>query len=326
MAKKKKLSSFGASRKRNSIIFVSLFSIVTLSFGNWFAHQPTAWREKFGCFEGVCESLGALTANTTDSLGLTGTDACIPYQWAIEEGPLPFGVPKVCDATITPTDQQIICRKGYWVAWSPSFRVPLWSAYAVPVKKVVEHAGKRPNRFSQDTDAKYSSTHEDYTGSNYDRGHMAPNSVIATRYGREAQLETFYMSNIAPQKPDLNRNAWKNLEHIVANDLSELGETLWVITGIVPGGKHAVLPKGGIHIPKGFYKIIASVRNQQLYVLGVYMPQETKKSKHPRYCFRSIDVIEEMTGMDFFTALSIERQQALESIEPTRFWATGYFN
>lgn len=326
MAKKKNGILSKTHKMRNRFIYASIFSVALLSFGNWFAHQPTAWREQFGVFEGVCESIGVLTANITDEIGLTGMDACIPYQWAIPEGPLPFGEPKVTDARISPTDQQMIYRKGYWVAWSPSLRVPLWSAYAVPVKKISEHAGARPNGFKYDRLAKHSSRHEDYTGSHYDRGHMAPNSVIATRYGREAQLETFYMSNIAPQKPDLNRNAWKNLEQIVADDLSELGETLWVITGIVPGDSSSRLPKGGVHIPKGFYKIIASVRDQKLYVLALYMPQETRKSKHPRYCFRSVDEIERMTGLDFFTGLSMERQQALESIEPTRFWATGYFN
>lgn len=313
--------------KRNSIIVMSVFSIGILIFGNWFAHQPTAWRENFGVFEGVCESIGSLTANITDDWGLTGTDAWISYPEKTMDGtPLPFGMPKVVDSSITPADQQILCRQGYWVAWSPSLRVPLWSAYEVPVEKLREHAGKRPNRFKVDPEAKDSSKHEDYTGSNYDRGHMAPNSVIATRHGREAQIETFYMSNIAPQKPDLNRNAWRILEQIVADDLSSLGETIWVITGIVPDCKSKCLPKGNVHIPKGFYKILATVRNQKLYAIAVYMPQETKKSKSPRYCFRSIDEIERMTGLDFFSKLSKERQHALESVEVTRFWAIGYLN
>ncbi len=47
-------------------------------------------------------------------------------------------------------------------------------------------------------------THNDYTHSGYDRGHMAPNYAIATRYGQEAQKETFLMSNIVPQLGNLN--------------------------------------------------------------------------------------------------------------------------
>lgn len=326
MARKRKPFARGGHKSRKFVFFATLVSGVILILGNWFVHQPTEWREKFGRFEAIGESVGSLTAPWTDALGLTGQDVSIPYTWAIAPGPLPFGMPEVVDETKMPTDQQLICRKGYWVAWSPSLRVPLWSAYAIPVKKVMEASGERPTQFKRDSQAKFSPSHDDYTGSNYDRGHMAPNSVIATRYGRDAQLETFYMSNIAPQKPDLNRNAWKSLEHTIANELSDLGETIWVITGIVMNPPEMRLPRGGVHIPKGFYKIIASVRDQKLYVIGAYLPQETRASKSPRYCFRSVDAIEAMTGIDFFTDLSQERQDALESVEATRFWSTGFFN
>ena len=47
-------------------------------------------------------------------------------------------------------------------------------------------------------------SHDDYKPGTdrFDRGHMAPNHAIATRYGREAQLETFLMSNVCPQAAD----------------------------------------------------------------------------------------------------------------------------
>jgi endonuclease G len=314
-------------RKRIKILgLVALILCVGLGLGNWFTHLPTETRAKFGIFEPILEDIGLLTADWTDALGLTGTDASITYVTTVKEGPLPFGVPQVVNKDLVPTDFQILYRKGYWVAWSPSLRVPLWSAYAVPVEKLVEHAGDRPSKFKRDNQAKRSTVHEDYTKSGYDRGHMAPNHVIATRYGREAQLETFLMSNIVPQLPDLNRNAWRLLEEKVAHDLSELGEKIWVITGIVPGEASSKLPNSSVHIPKGFYKVIASVREGKLYALGVYLPQETSKSKNPRYCFRSIDAIEALSGMDFFTDLPKERQAALESVEATRFWSKGWFN
>lgn len=301
-------------------ILVLLLFVGVLALGNWFAHLPSATRARFGAFEPLCESIGLLTANLTDSLGITGQDASIVYERAVAPGNLPFGEPKVVDTSRLPDDYQMIFYKGYWVAWSPSLRVPLWSAYTVKPQKVVDVPDERPAGFKRDPRAKYSSNHADYTGSGYDRGHMAPNYVIATRYGREAQLETFYMSNIVPQKPDLNRHAWRLLEAKVADDLSALGEDIWVITGIVPNTDGALLPKGGIHIPQGFYKILATVRDGRLYALGIYMPQETPKSKHARYCFRSIDEIEAMTGIDFFTEISEARQAALESVEVTRFW------
>jgi DNA/RNA endonuclease G (NUC1) len=41
---------------------------------------------------------------------------------------------------------------------------------------------------------------------------------VSVSYGREAQSETFYTSNIVPQEPELNRGIWEALERIEAND------------------------------------------------------------------------------------------------------------
>ncbi len=327
MKKRKKISKTyipNFSKKTSSFLTVFM-AVGLLCVGNWFAHQSRDFRASFGCFESFFESVGSLTSGFTDVIGVTGKDAFVVYEADVPYGPLPFGMPEVVQPQITPDDQQILKRKGYWTAWSPSLRVPLWSAYAVPTKKIVEHAWERPATFDYDKEAKNSPSHSDYTGSNYDRGHMAPNHVIATRYGRSAQKETFLMSNIAPQKADLNRHAWRKLEEKVADDLSSLGETIWVITGIVPDQTKKTLRKGAVHVPKGFYKIIASVRDKRLYAIGIYMPQETAKRKNPRYCFYSIDEIEALTGLDFFPNLSKIRQAELESVEVTRFWSRGIF-
>jgi endonuclease G len=50
----------------------------------------------------------------------------------------------------------------------------------------------------------------DYTGSGYDRGHIAPS---ADRTRNEADNSaTFLMSNMMPQVPELNRGVWGDLE------------------------------------------------------------------------------------------------------------------
>ena len=80
---------------------------------------------------------------------------------------------------------------------------------------------------------------------------MAPNYLIATRYGKVAQRETFLMSNIVPQTPELNRGPWRILEQIVADDLTAQGVELWVITGPVPAEKTTYIKRGKARIPKG---------------------------------------------------------------------------
>lgn len=301
-------------------ILAIVAAVAVLGFGNWFAHQPTARRAAFGAAVPTLEALGAITADATDALGLTGRDVSVPYVGAVPRGPLPFGEPRVADTAKAPKDIVVLRRKGYWVGWSPSLGHPVWAAYAVPTRKLLEAPPARPP-FERDPEAPRSPLPTDYTGTGYDRGHMAPNYLIATRFGKAAQRETFLMSNIAPQRPDLNRGPWRLLEQTVADDLSGIGDPLWVITGAVPD-RTKRLGKARVRVPSGFYKIIAAIHRGRLRVLAALMAQETPGSKRPRYCFRSVDTLEALTGLDFFPALSEERQRALEAPEANRFWPT----
>ena len=94
--------------------------------------------------------------------------------------------------------------------------------------------------------------HEAYTSTGYDRGHMAPSYAIGTRYGHEAQRETFLMSNIVPQSPDLNRIWWRVLEEKEANDFAVRLERVWVVTGPVFAGEVKKLPSG-VDVPTAFF-------------------------------------------------------------------------
>ena len=52
--------------------------------------------------------------------------------------------------------------------------------------------------------------HSDYTNSGYDRGHMAPNADFNDTYGNAVM--TFFIANIWPQTPQLNRVEWLGTE------------------------------------------------------------------------------------------------------------------
>ena len=109
----------------------------------------------------------------------------------------------------------IIENTGFTVGYSELHKTPVWVSYRLfrvddPV------SGERPSRFKVDERTEAKVKHDDYTNSGYDRGHIAPNYAISTRFGRVAQLQTFLMSNICPQLPRLNRQVWKRLEQRVA--------------------------------------------------------------------------------------------------------------
>ncbi len=327
-----KSKSSTASRKKNSSSstfhipyrlkgWVSVLLVGgVLAVGNWFAHLPATERAHFGALEPTLEKVGNITAGLTDAVGLTGRDASVAYTGKLpKQDKFFFGKIAVTDPRKAVKDIQLLKRQAYWVGWSPVCGHPAYVVYTVPTSKVLNAPPERPP-FVVDPEATDCPTPEDYTRSGYDRGHMAPNYLIATRYGKAAQKETFLMSNIVPQSPELNRGPWRILEQIVADELTEQGVELWVITGPVPAEKKTYIKRGKARIPKGFFKIIASVKEGRLRAIGFYMPQDIRSDKHPRYCFTSIDQIEMMTGLNFFTSLSEADQAILESVEPTRFW------
>lgn len=92
----------------------------------------------------------------------------------------------------------------------------------------------------------------DYTRTGYDRGHLAPAADFS--WSEKALASSFYMSNIAPQSPGLNRDAWRRLEEKVRR--WACGEKwVTVITGPVLSDTDPVL-KNGLRIPQSFFKVI----------------------------------------------------------------------
>ena len=112
----------------------------------------------------------------------------------------------------------VLTNIGYLSGYCEAHRNPAWVSFSIS-SITVGSTAKRPSRFITDTRTR-SASHQDFTNSGYDRGHMAPNYAIATRYGQEAQRETFFMSNISPQSRELNQIWWRLLEEREANDFA----------------------------------------------------------------------------------------------------------
>ena len=215
----------------------------------------------------------------------------------------------------------VLVRKGYTVGYDEARQNPAWVAYHLKGGPRYD-SGERPGDFDVDPDTKAQVRHGDYTRSGYDRGHMAPNYAIATRYGEEAQLETFLMSNIIPQSPDLNRGPWRMLEEKVASDggyAEELGE-VWVVTGPVFSSKPKTLPNTEIAIPDACFKIIVDEQDGKPRALAVIMPQDLPDGAEWSDYLTSIDEIEQRTGIDFLPQLDASLETALEKQTAATPW------
>lgn len=219
----------------------------------------------------------------------------------------------------------ILRSEGYLLEYSEKLGNPLWVSYKVT--QDTQSYGKRPG-FSADSRSPFAITTQDYKGSGYDRGHMAPNHVIASRYGREAQLETFLMTNISPQKPNLNQKSWQRLESASANYFSKWYPEFWVITGPIFDDKPKTLKGNRVAIPKAFYKIFIRQENKKtkkteannLKTLAFIFPQTAKPNAPLTQFLSDIDAIEQATGIDFFHKLPDAIENKIEAQSDPKAW------
>lgn len=252
-----------------------------------------------------------------DQLALFGKDAKAEVGGEARGDKVYGGFPKQEGFKLIGRTTQLDNR-GYVVGYSESKKNPLWSSYRVfdvPVLK----SGKRPSGFKVDSRTKAEVRHGDYTHSGYDRGHMAPNYAIATRYGAEAQRETFKMSNIIPQTPMINRGMWKDLEMTVAKRYGLYFSEVWVITGPVFEGSIEKLDSG-VPIPSHYYKIMADENGGELRVLAFLIESDCPPYTRLKKRLVSVDEIEALTGLNFFPELPESVQLQIETEPAGRLW------
>ncbi|WP_458526704.1 DNA/RNA non-specific endonuclease [Onishia taeanensis] len=216
---------------------------------------------------------------------------------------------------------RVLRNDGYLVGWSDLRVNPLWVSYWLNDAGAAR-IGDRPG-FQRDWRTLWPVTTDSYRGSGYDRGHLAPNYAIAAVHGREAQRQTFLMSNMSPQRPNLNRQLWQRLEEVVMDHFVPRFGTLQVITGPIYSADFldgAFRRVGFTQVPEAFYKILV-VPSETPRVLAFIMPQEVSGNEPLDRFLASIDEIEVRTGLDFFPLLSRTAAARLEGGIHTDRWA-----
>jgi endonuclease G len=106
-----------------------------------------------------------------------------------------------------------------------------WVAYELTRARLNENWAERPNSFRPDPDVRTeSATPRDYSSSGYDKGHLCPAADMA--FDARAIDETFYMSNISPQRAPFNMGIWRELEELT-RDWARKFKQVYVVTGPV---------------------------------------------------------------------------------------------
>ena len=206
------------------------------------------------------------------------------------------------------TKSQILHYRKFSLAYNEDAEQADWVAYRL-YPNSINNTIKRKNNFRKDYKIITSSASlEDYKGSGYDRGHLAPAKSMS--YSKQSVSESFLMSNMSPQLPLFNRGVWKRLEKQVRDWIS-ISDSLYVVTGPVLISSLPTIGENKVSIPKAYYKAILRFCKGDINGIGFLLKHE-KSSKKIADFATSIDTIEKITGLNFFYLLDSIQQQKVE--------------
>jgi len=227
-------------------------------------------------------------------------------------------------------DIQMVKHKAMVLSYSESHEQPAW-VYHVIMPDIVDGTVTRTNDFRPDTiiatgtaiDEDFfiktidASGKENFRNFGYDRGHLAPSADF--RWHADALSESYFYSNIAPQLPEFNRESWAEIEEVLRNYVFRTSHPLMVVTGalLTPELKKVPESVNEISVPEWFFKVAYDPVDKQS--VAFWIPH--RKNPEPTYHhMRTVDEVEQWTGLDFFPKLNnageIESQKSKETWFP----------
>ena len=205
---------------------------------------------------------------------------------------------------------RVITHKGYTVSYNYDWKIPNWVAYELTYLEVQGEV-PRHDRFKPDpmVPQGMTATTNDYKHSGYDRGHMAPAADM--KWDEQVMKESFYLSNICPQNPNLNGGVWKDLEEQV-RDLASQKEKIFVVCGPIVNDISNTIGENKVVVPQAFYKVLLQEENGKIYTIGFVHENVSGRKPMSTYAM-TVDEVEKLTNIDFFPSLPNKIENKVES-------------
>lgn len=254
----------------------------------------------------------------------------------------PWGIPQAEDPKL---DKTILIHREYILGYDDDLKVPVWAQYRLTHDDIVGR--ERERCFREDARLPFDSrsTLDDYDEPIFHRGHLVPRADMNRT--RATMMNTFLMSNMAPQYKHFNERVWRYLEAMVRIWASRYHE-IWVVTGAIfdhdgdgyrdpPGEVPRMQPTDRIGIPSHFYKVVVTKSSTGfIEALSIVLPHteepdlvlshlpSSEKPEAKKAYFDShivnVDTLEKLTGLDFFPEMSVRRQRPVEREKAEEIW------
>jgi endonuclease G len=218
------------------------------------------------------------------------------------------------------TQKNRVNHKSFILAYAEEHEQAEWVAYRLTIDQLKEVVQERSNSFRPDTSITTSSASlADYRGSGYDKGHLAPAQDMS--FDVQSESESFLLSNMSPQVAAFNRGIWRELEEHV-RDWTRANKEIYIATGPILTQKP--LKKIGKHnsltVPAAYYKVLLDNTPPEQKAIGFVIPNAKSTDRIDTYAM-SVDEVEKITNIDFFSELPDDIEQKIESQFNTARWA-----
>lgn len=148
-----------------------------------------------------------------------------------------------------------LCYEAFAVLHSGDSRTPVFVAERLNRQRIEDADEKRADKFFADARLPRSERAEleDYKGSGYSRGHMAPAGDMPTP---SAMAQSFSLANMVPQNSQNNSGPWAKIEKDTRRYALRAQGDVFVITGPVFEPDSARIGPRGVRVPAYLYKLV----------------------------------------------------------------------
>lgn len=212
-------------------------------------------------------------------------------------------------ATFKPEAPLVIDHKDYSLAYDGRLRGASWVYEELTADSLENNADRSKFDFMEDPliPSHLRATKQDFAGSGYDRGHLRP--AANGKASEDSMRDTFYLSNISPQHPQLNRKYWLKLEKHV-REQTKSHDILYVITGPLflsqkmEDGKryvrYEVIGKNEVAVPTHFFKVIQAKKGRAIKTEAYIIPNTAIEPETPLQSFSvTLEKVEKVAGLSF---------------------------
>lgn len=225
-------------------------------------------------------------------------------------------------------NNRLLNKPQYAVSYNCFRGTPNWVSWQL--NKSWLGSAPRQDDFRADTTIPsdcYRVTSSDYTGSGFDRGHIAPSADRTNTVANNSA--TFLMTNIIPQAPDNNQGVWASLESYCRDLVVNQGKELYIISGsygtggMGSNGTRTTIANGRVTVPARTWKVIVVLNavnsgvnsvNTSTRVIAVDIPntQGVRNASWRNYRV-TVDTLESRTGYNFLSNVPVSTQSVIES-------------